>query len=189
MLINPYKQRLITFDGTRLLIETLGIVGRGVRDTADPRRIWTIQSLYAPVPQRALGGIRAKLIDSENFTTFINQRDLEVLLGMGRPGEHCAWSGHRYVGLEDNRWVGFYMDEDDLLDDLQEREMLLRAEHPGVLPYGLELTRRIHREQHVDLEELWTMLWDADPETGLGPDVRFGTLEQRWARIEQRRIR
>jgi hypothetical protein len=189
VLVNPYQQRLTTFDGTRLLLETLEIVGRGVRDTADPRRIWTIQSLYAPVSQRALGGIRAKLVDREDFVTFLNQRDLEVLLGIGKPGDKCAWSGRRYVGPDDDEWVGFYMDEDDLLDDLQEREMLLRAEHPGVLPYGLELTRYIHREQHVDFEELWTMLWDADLETGFGPDTRFETLGQRWVRIEQRRIK
>lgn len=187
MLVNPYSQKLTTFDGTRLLLSTLGIVGLGVRDIADPRRLWTIQSLYAPV-QRALGGIRAKLIDEKDFITFVNQRDLEVLLGVGRPGERCAWSGSRYAGPDDTEWVGFYADEEGLLDDLQEQELLLRAQHPGVLPYGLELTRRIHKESAVDVEELWTMLWDADPQTGLGPDTRFTTLPRRWVRIEQRRL-
>jgi hypothetical protein len=188
VLVNPYHQRMTTFDGTRLLLETLGIVGLGVRDVTDSQRFWTVQSLYAPISQRTLGGIRAKLSDRNDFVTFVNQRDLEVLLGIGKPGEPCLWTGRRYVGPEDDEWVGFCADEEDLLDDLQEREMLLRSKYPGVLPYGLELVRRVHREKGNDIEELWTSLWDADPETGMGPDVRLSTLRHRWVRIEQRRL-
>jgi len=127
-------------------------------------------------------------MDDEEFFTFINQRDFEVLLGIVRPGDYCPWSGRRYVGMDSEEWVGFYVDEEDLLDDLQEREMLLRAKHPGVLPSGIEITRRIHREYKSDVEELLTLLWDMDPVTGFGPDVRIDTIKTRWSRVEQRRV-
>lgn len=187
MLLNPYSQKLTTFEGTRLLLDTLGIVGAGIRDISDPRRFWTIQSIYTPV-RRALGGIRVKLLDREDFVTFINQRDLEVLLGLARPKEHCVWSGTLYYGPDDPEWVGFCMDENDLRDDLQEREMLLRAKHPGVLPFGVEIERKYHADYNADREELLTLLWDMDPSTGIGPDYRLETIAKRWTRIELRKI-
>lgn len=187
MLVNPYKTKLSVFGGTRLLLDTLGVVGTEVRDFSNLRRIWTIQSLYAPLPGRAMGGIRARLQDKEGFITFVNQRDLEVLLGLGKPGFICPWSGLRYVGPDDSEWYGLCVDTEDLRDDLQEQELFLRAKHE-ILPSGIEITRRIHKEERVDLEELLVLLWDLDPETGISPDVRLETIEKRWSRVEQKRV-
>lgn len=188
MLVNPYTQRMTALAGTRILSETLQIVGMRVRDGSDPLRVWRIQSLYAPILGRALGGIRAKLVDQNEFSTFVNQRDLEVLMGIAKPGERCQWSGRRYVGPGDEEWFGLCADEEDLIDDLMERELLLRSSHPGILPFGLEVTRRIHAEDRVDYEELLTMLWDMNLETGFGPDQRLESINTRWTRIEQRRL-
>lgn len=187
MLPNPYLNKFETYGSTRLLVATLDLVGINLRDISDARRIWTIQSIYAPV-KRALGGLRIRLTDEEDFVTFLNQRDLEVLLGHAKPGNICSWSNSRYVGPEDSEWVGYYADDNDLQDDLLEREMCLRNYHPGVLPYGVEITRKVHREYKSDIEELWTCLWDMYPETGYGPDYRIETIQKRWSRVEQRKV-
>ena len=87
------------------------------------------------------------------------------------------------------------MDEEDLEDDLFERELHLRGlmaasvEYPDVIPFGYEMPRRLHMGKGHDVEELNTMLYDCDPTTGYGPDPRFETLMKRWARVERNRVR
>ena len=88
-----------------------------------------------------------------------------------------------------HEFYGLCTDWEDLRDDLYEREIQLRLQNPGVLPYGLELNRRVHMSSGIDVEELQTMLYDADPESGWGPDPRLETLDSRWARIERNKIR
>jgi hypothetical protein len=191
MLINPNlpdSQRVLRpIPGTRIVQETLGLIGVQLLDPYNPLRIWTIQGLYSPVAGRALGGLRAKLEDQKGFITFINQRDLEVLLEVERPGNYCVWLSTNYVGIQDRDWYGFCVDTDDLLDDLYDRELQIRAQYPrgAILPSGIELTRRIHNGYGDDYEELYTMLWDMDPGTGYGPDDRFETLESRWRSVER----
>ena len=149
--------------------------------------MWTLQGFYAPC-RRGLGGLRAKFLDQKNFTTFLNQRDLEVLIGLVEPGSYCTWSGAAYLEPGEDGWYGFLMDEDDLVDDLHTREMFLRAQSPsGILMAG-DITRRLHLEDGVDIEELQVLLWDTDPETGMTPDGRFETIERRWSRVERTRL-
>jgi hypothetical protein len=190
MLINPYEERLVTYEGTRLLKETYGIVGEGVRSVADPQRLWVIQGLYAPVPQRALGGIRARLTDNRGFVTFINQRDLEVMIGLGRPGEKCPWLGEPYLSQFSKDWCGFCMDRDDLLDDLMERELFLRCSYPplSVLPPGTDLTRLLFVEQGHEVKEELVLVWDMNPETGESPDTSVTTIDNRWATTRSVRL-
>lgn len=191
MLVNAYQepQKIQTFAGTRLLVETLDIVGSHIFDPVDNRR-WTIQSLYAPVFGRALGGIRAKLEDAKGFVSFVNQRDLEVLLGAARPGSWCRWLSSPYMEPGDEEWVGICADEEDLLDDLQERELFLRAQYPqGILFAPLEIDRRVHLEAKYDAEEQLVLLYDADPVTGFFPDLRLETIEGRWIRANRERVR
>ena len=136
-----------------------------------------------------LGGLRAKLTDQKGFVTFCNQRDLEVLIGLAEPGTFCPWARKYYVAPGDKDWYGLYMDDDDLEDDLHDREMLLRAASPtGILLGNLEIARRLHLDTKYDVEELDMLLWDADPETGLTPDLRLETVERRWKRVERTRM-
>ncbi len=191
MLVNPYaeKIRVATYGGTRMIQEDLGVIGAEVWDPKEPLRKWFVQSLYAPLPGRMLGGIRAKLEDEKGFVSFLNQRDLEVSLGLARPGQWCSWAGHEYVDPEDRDWFGICADEDDLLDDLQEREFFHRAACPGGVLYPpLEIQRRVHVDTKSDFEELYMLLWDADPDTRMGPDLRLETIESRWSRVEKVRV-
>lgn len=191
MLVNVFAERwrVPTHEGTRMIQTDLGILGAEIYDPKEPLRRWFVESLFAPVPGRALGGIRAKLVDEKGFVSFLNQRDLEVSIGMATPGKWCIWAGHAYVDAEHEDWFGVCADEEDLLDDLQEREFLLRAGSlQGVLYPPLEITRRVHTEARNDFEEDHVLLWDMDPETGLGPDLRLETIKSRWARSDKRRI-
>lgn len=188
MLINPYEKQVPTFHGTRLLSVDLGVIGAVVRDPWRAERAWVVRGLYAPVNKRALGGIRVKLEDEKGFISFINQRDFEVLIGLGEPGKPCIWADQDYVGPKDNGWFGLCLDESDLVDDLFDREMALRAEIPGVLPSGLEIKRRIHISRGVDAEELLMILADADRD-GFGPDPRIETIDYRWVRVERSKVR
>jgi hypothetical protein len=132
------------------------------------------------------GGLRAKLVDDKDFITFINQMDLEVLVGEGKPGHRCRWSKEFYSSPDEESFFGMCVDEQDLLDDLYDRELLLRAESPvGVLMSNTEIMRRVHVHKRRDVEELHVLLWDEDPFDGVSPDIRMETLNRRWSRIER----
>jgi hypothetical protein len=197
MLINLYRDRPAVLPGTRLLESTFGIVGHRIPDPYNMRRVWEVQGLYMPIDGRTLGGIRAKMTDQKGFISFCNQRDLEVLLGMGVPGEFCPWAGGRYLGPDQEGWCGFCCDDDDLLDDLFDREMLMRLQVPGgvlVPDAGLSLScfdieRRVHLGGGNDVEDRFVLLGDYDPESGTFPDTRFETVERRWIRSERKLVR
>jgi hypothetical protein len=172
-----------------MLTESFGLVGVLLEDPRRAGRTWTITNLFAPVG-RALSGIRAKLVDGKGFVSFVNQRDLELLLEIARPGQWCPWTESRYPGVNDfdEGWFGICCDAEDLLDDLYEREVLLRQQCSGIIPDGMELTRRIHFEDQNDQEELLQLLWDRDPDTNYAPDPRMETLRRRWVQVERRRL-
>ncbi len=187
MIVNPFqhKQVLTTYAGTRILQEDFGLIGAVLPDPFNKFRMWRVHALYAPTGHRAVDGIRVKLVDDKNFMTFINQMDFEVLIGRGKPGAPCRWSGRKYSEPGDHDFYGMFVDDDDLTDDLYDRELLLRGQSStGMLDMNTELVRRVHREEKVDVEELWLLLWDGDPETGISPDIRLETVERRWQRVE-----
>jgi hypothetical protein len=162
----------------------LGVVGFQYKDPTTPNRTWVVQALLAPIKNRHLGGIRAKLCDDKGFITFCNQRDLEILTGIARPGDFCYWMEEHYPEMTDREWYGLCVDDEDLIDDLHERELRLREQHPGILPTYIEIARRIH-SSGKDAEELFTLLGDVDFCTGYGPDTRLETVDRRWSRIER----
>ena len=202
-IVNLYRDRLPVINGTRIIEPDLNVIGHKVVDPHADSRVWEVHGLYWPVAGRTIGGIRAKLIDQKGFVTFCNQRDLEVLLGMARPGDYCAWAGQDYVAPDDEDWCGLCCDDEDLLDDLYDRELMWRAQTGGVLtptievvlPSGetqvqyVEIKRGVHLEKSDDHEELFVLLGDFDQETGMYPDTRFETLERRWMRSERKRVR
>lgn len=192
MILNPFtnKELLDTYAGTRILQKDFGLVGTILADPFNRNRLWTVQTLYAPAKGRALGGLRTKLVDDKGYVAFLNQVDFEVLLGLGKPGTKCRWSGKDYPEIESKSFYGMCCDDDDLEDDLFDRELLLRGGSPtGMLLSNTQIVRRIHYEDKVEFEELLMLLWDADPETGISPDIRIETLEKRWARVEKQRLR
>lgn len=194
MLLNPYTSTLETLPGSRMLVEGLGLIGASFPDEKKEGRVWTVTNLFAPIRGRALGGIRAKLQDQKGFIAFCNQRDLELLLGLAKPGNICPWTDSEYPEIGSREFYGMCIDIEDLEDDLFERELQLRSlmasspEYPNVIPYGYQLTRRIHLNDKEDTEEVDMMLYDCDPKTGLGPDTRFETLMSRWTSVGRSRL-
>lgn len=188
MLLNPCKANLATVPGTRILTDTLGLHGFKYVDPKEPARVWELQYLLAPIRKRALGGVRAKFIDNKGFISFMNQRDLEVLVGLAKPGDECFWAGEEYPEVGSQDWFGLCADDDDLVDDLQDRELRLREQFPEILPSNIEIVRRVYTGSQ-DVEELHILLWDADTETGIGPDSRLETIEKRWVRVERRPLK
>ena len=185
MLINPHTTRLPTIPGTRILEDSMGLSGLQLHDPINPLRVWMLHYLYAPISRRKVGGVRAKLIDNKGYMSFCNQRDLEVLLGIAKPGSRCHWTGTNYPEYGDCEWFGFCVDLEDLEDDLLERELRIReAFPPGILPSNIQLTRRVH-DTNADYEELHMLLYDMDRLTGYGPDPRLETISQRWVRVER----
>lgn len=192
MLVHPDRDRdLLTLCAGRLLLESFGVVGARIRDTQNFSRIWQVTHLFAPIPHRSLSGIRARLKDDKGFISFLNQRDLEVSIGLVQPGDYCAWLHQDYVATNHRDWYGPCLDGEDLMDDLFLRETELRATQEEMtgsvyLPTGYELERRIHIATESDFEELLYLRGDIDFETGSYPDVRMKTIEQRWVRVERR---
>lgn len=188
MLINPNRIQLPTIPGTRILEENFGLPGFRYIDPRQPYRTWVLQLLYAPIRRRRLGGVRAKFMDDKSYISFCNQRDLEVILGLAMPGTRCGWADMDYAQAGDPDWFGLCVDDEDLEDDLLERELRLRDQYYQaqtlILPPNLELERRIHNGS-TDMQELFLLLGDADPVTGYGPDSRLETVTKRWVRIER----
>ena len=192
MLINPHGQ-LPILPGTHLLTESFSLVGTVFEDPKQDGRTWSIERLFAPLRGRALGGIRARVVDNKGFMSFVNQRDLELLLDLAKPGDWCHWDRSVYPGLNDEEdgWFGICCDEYDRRDQLQEYELFLRSYYSDQytqLPAGFEYTRRIHKDYGKTVEELLLFLWDLDPSTGLGPDGRLETIERRWSSVEERSV-
>jgi hypothetical protein len=190
VLLNP-QQSLPVLPGSRMLSDCLGLVGVLIEDPCQPGRRWTICNLFAPIKGRFLGGVRAKLQDEKGFISFINQRDLELLLDIAKPGDWCPYldTKYPYINDEEDGWFGICCDAEDLVDDLYERELLLRQQYGGIIPSHVEVSRRVHHDDNKEEEELLLFLWDKDPETNYSPDPRLDTLMRRWTTVERTRIK
>lgn len=184
MLLNPCQGDLPVVQGTRLLVADLGVMGVEIIDPINKDRRWTATAVYAPA-RRRINGIRVKLVDQKDFVTFCNQRDFEVLIGLARPGDWCQWAAQPYAAPDDRDWFGLCMDQTDFEDDLYDRELFVRAQCDGVLPEGSMIYRRAHPEPTRDVEDTYVMLRDYDINTGLCPDTRIETINQRWARASR----
>ena len=152
-------------------------------------RHWTVQQFFFPLSQdkTVRSGIRTMVRDEFGFVGFVNQRDLELLLGIKKPREWCHWLGAVYPELDSRTFFGVCCDEDDLRDELYEYERDLRASYGGIIPGNVQYQRCVHKDRGEDLVQLLQLLWDGDPTTGMYPDTRFETLESRWVRVEQQK--
>lgn len=190
MLVNAYSEegKIATsaIPGTRIIRSSLGILGATFSDVNNRERIWTVNALYSPLPGRAVGGVRAKLIDTKGFISFCNQRDLEVLLQLASPGKYCPWMDQTYEGPGDPNWLGLGVDNDDLLDDLFDKELEARAMSPhGRIDLGLCLERRVHDGHQNDYVETLMLINDTNPYTNETPDTYLETIERRWVSVER----
>ena len=115
------------------------------------------------------------------------QRDLEVLLDLASPGAYCPWLDAEYEEPGSAGWIGLCVDDQDLLDDLYDRELEARTLYGSAepLPDGLSFERRIHDGIGNDYVETMMLLWDYDNETGMSPDTRLITVTKRWTSIER----
>lgn len=209
MLFNParHPELLRVVAGTRILDQEPAqrlnfLLSLPVKDPDDSSRVWTIAGIYGPAPRRRLGGLRVKLTDQKGFTTFCNQRDLELLLGMVKPGQWCEWTSAPYPELGSIDFFGLCMDDADLEDDLLDWEFAVRMQAanegwllpgnvlPDHLPNGnfIQFTRRVHLDADRDQEELFLFNRDCDPATGLGPDFSLNHINFRWSRVEKERV-
>lgn len=192
VIVNPNKREYVqTVEGANNLVSTFDVVGLPFEDPQEvnQKRIWVVQDLYAPIPTRTLRGIRAKVVDPKGFVSFVNQRDLEVLLGRATERSFCQWLGQPYASTASNDWIGLAVDGDDSLDDLYDREVVLRR---GRIQRPLDpkdtITRRLHREAGHDVIETWVLIADRDPVTGASPDIRRETIMNRWVLSETTRV-
>ncbi len=129
------------------LIETFGYVGETVVDPFVPGRGWTVEAAY--LPTRTANGLTYsegplfRCFDQKTVFGYICMRDLEVLLGIGRPGDPIPWDQppqERYPRpdlnwqntFSDGDWAGFH--GYDQGNELYERELELR--HSGDLYPG-----------------------------------------------------
>jgi len=170
-----------SLNGARRVADEWGVTGTVLWHPGSPPRSWTVHSLFRPVNSV---GLRARLVDDKGFITFINQMELEMLLGTASQGSWCSWAGRPYPAPGGPEWEGLLATEGDLLDDLYDREQYIRYMFPDKIPGGAEIRRRVYTGGR-NVEQLLVLLWDKDPETGIEPDSRYETLSRRWAAVEE----
>lgn len=171
-------------------------VGASFKDPLDSLTRWTVTHMLTPISGRRLGGrpvlfYRARLVDQRGVGAYINQRDLELLVGAAKTGSHCELTGGYYPGINDidDGWVGICTDSLDEVDELYIREMSLRAmpQYGGWLYPNILCTWqvRVVSEEHAPRTRYWLSGYDYMPETWqtanpIGPDTRFSSVEKRW---------
>lgn len=185
MITHPFESQSLPIPGTRLLTETFGLVGQEIQY---PRsRDWQIVGFFAPTSSvGVLCGVRARLLDLKGFYTFINQRDLELLLDPDLGGRWCPWLGEDYPDIDSSEWYGPAMDGTDLEDDLLVMEWELRDTHGSPLP-SMNAVRKVY-DGYSNWEREEVLLYDMDLETGESPDTRLATIGQRWVLAEKRKV-
>lgn len=178
-IVNPFleRHRLVTHPGTRILREDFGLLGATIRD-GDLE--WYVLGVYGPVPGRRVDGLRVRLVDDEDFVSFLNQRDLEVMLGIASPGSRCSWTGEPYPGPHDPEWVGIFADPEDQLDDLHARELELHAQ--GGLTTTTSIDRKIQYRPGRGYEDSYVFL------PYRAHALTISTIEERWARAERKGV-
>lgn len=144
---------------------------------------WVIVGAYLPEYQNR--GFRYRIQDDLGFYSFMDQLELEVIFGMGEPGQIPAWGVEEYPEYEDTRWVGPMMGKMDLDDDLFEYELELRCQYENI-PAGTAierpvLTQLLRRSVYYEVL-LQNIMAQQAPQ-----DVT--TIRQRWSRAEEKDVR
>ena len=185
MLVHPFEYRLTPIPGTRLLEETFDVVGETVE--WPPGRRWNVLGLYAPKGGRyVLAGVRARVKDQKGVYSFINQRDLEILLDPRLVGTWCKWMGEEYPEPGQRLWYGPCTDVIDLQDDLHAIEMELRADMDCFdVPLPPLSVERTTHDNGSDWHRVELLLQDQNKYTGASPDLDVKTISDRWVTSER----
>lgn len=185
MIVNPNNGGLDVFQGSRILKKDFNLIGHKIYDRDDDP--WVIQGVYCPLTTRKPSGIRvkAKLFNAAvDIFSFVDQFYLEPLIDSAgcAEGRMCDWAGRRYIAKNDAAFHAFVTDEDDLADDLFDRELMIRAAHRRI-PDGTSVCRYAQLEPGEIVEETWHLIHD-------GPDSpSVEGIEERWKRSERKRYR
>lgn len=159
MILDPtLEQHLLeTYPGTRLLKTNFSLAGVKVKDPKE-NRVWRIEACYAPLAIRRVRGVRFKVRDDRGFISFIEQLELELLLGVRKAGDYCTWAKCFYPEVEN--MYGMCLDAFDLQDDLFDEERLTLATNEEYVYTGGCIERRIHHEEYNDTYEWWQYIPD-----------------------------
>jgi len=159
---------------------------------ADPTsrgRQWIVRNAFAVDPSYVEMGLRLRVFDTrDELCSFINQRDLEVLLGLARPDHQIPWApSQRFYAPGAHGFVGLYLDEVELEDDLFLRECVLRCItfrcQPTPIPKGTAITRALYDSQMQEYQEVLHCVGDCNPVSGWGPDPERASVKTRWKTV------
>jgi len=157
-----------------MLPDTFGLIGYQVKDPVVKNRHWSVSGFFYPTNRY---GLRVRLVDNRGFSTFINQRDFEHLIGMYDSGDECPWLDEPYVNVDSRQYVGFTMDQIDLQDDLYVREI----EDIGFdIALYTEIERRIHFDGGDYLERLFLFEHSTEYERIMRRWISVETVKVKW---------
>lgn len=174
---------------SNLLMILSPYIGAKIEDTSNPHRYWTVTNIFAPNERLAIRGVRLRLRDQTGVTTFLNQRDAEVLLDIAEPGWRVPWQNNLiYPRISDSSFVGFAMDVTDLADDLHILEANLRKSVHATTGRTYLSDGRIERKVYTgsknNSREVFEFVSDTNS-NGLMPDLSLTSIGSRWRRVTQ----
>lgn len=154
-----------------------------------------------------ISGFRWMCVDQYGFISYIEQRDFEFILGIGKAREYVPWSPrNKYVDYDDPDFCGLQMDDDDIDEVIFMHEETLRAQSPnGALngfvrwydgPQVADLYLQLTTGDNDNFMYHFSFLTDSMKETTdiisqtkqYTPNWRVGNIRSRWAKVESLRI-
>ena len=174
-----------TIGNSRILRDDFGLIGHAVHDQRVDGGKWFIHGVYAPLGSHRPSGIRVKVVHPPSSTvTFIGQIYLEVALGLATPGSLCPWAGIPYPRPGTPTFYALVCDDDDLEDDLYDRELVLRSDATEILREGTTITRRYQHEPGSIYRETLILVRDRGG-SGEVPANQLDGVGTRWQRVER----
>jgi len=187
MIVHPTRDRHLMgiIPGSRILKETFNLIGHEIVDRQTPGGKWLISGVYAPIAGRKPQGIRVKVTNPmTQAVTFVEQLYLEVALSIAEPGSYCLWSQSAYPAPGSSSFHALVCDDDDLEDDLYDRELIYR-DLPDPLPEGSTIERTYQSEPGAVFHEILTLV---NGPANRGPNsLGIQNIDARWKRVERSR--
>lgn len=170
-------------------------------------RIWETRCIFNPIPQRMIAGYRWMCVDQFGFISYVEQRDFEMLLGIGKPGDKIPWNPrYKYVEYSDPEFCGLQLDDDDIDEIIYMYEEGLRQQSSNGLlngfvqwndgPQVADLFLQLMTSENANYMYHFSFLTDSmreiiEPNSQIKqyvPNWRVGNVRSRWAKVEALRI-